>query len=158
MATWCSPQLREQILTRDNYTCRNCGCDSLRILEIDHIVPTAKGGAVKDPENLQVLCGPCNRIKADHTIRFEIRPKRTERIDYDTMELLMENKRSELERWASMMRDEVKEEKAVSVRKFILSELKDGKTNKAILSVLRKKYKIGFNRSYDMLNEVKAEL
>lgn len=44
----------------------NCaGCAQLfgyRHLEIDHIVPQAKGGGDNE-ENLQLLCGSCNRIK-----------------------------------------------------------------------------------------------
>lgn len=30
-------------------------------LEVDHIVPLFKGGAMYDPANLRVVCGPCNR-------------------------------------------------------------------------------------------------
>ena len=162
MATWCSPELREQILTRDNYTCRNCGCDSLRILEIDHIVPTSKGGAVKDPENLQVLCGPCNRIKADHTIRFDIRPLRTERIDHDTIEFLMETRRLELELWVSMAREQVKEEKAeqvFSTRDEIVDRILNKKQgNRVIVDFIKRKLNLTHMKALDMLNEVKAEL
>lgn len=32
-------------------------------LEIDHVVPESKGGS-HDPDNLQLLCRPCNRRKA----------------------------------------------------------------------------------------------
>jgi 5-methylcytosine-specific restriction endonuclease McrA len=35
----------------------------IRSLEIDHIRPYSKGGAFKDPDNLQALCSICNGIK-----------------------------------------------------------------------------------------------
>lgn len=43
--------------------CNGCGhFFEFRNLEIDHIVPRAKGGS-DHPENLQLLCGSCNRMK-----------------------------------------------------------------------------------------------
>lgn len=58
-------QLRHYVLERDNYTCRECGAhkdDDGVSLEIDHILPVAKGGT-NDPDNLQTLCKECNRAK-----------------------------------------------------------------------------------------------
>jgi hypothetical protein len=56
---------RTRILTRDG-TCRRCG--SAENLEVDHIVPLARRGTSED-ENLQALCGPCNRQKgAKHSL------------------------------------------------------------------------------------------
>jgi 5-methylcytosine-specific restriction endonuclease McrA len=57
-----SPALRIQILKRDGHACTSCGATD--DLEIDHILPV-KGGGGNDPENLQVLCAPCNRAKRD---------------------------------------------------------------------------------------------
>ena len=58
--------LRESIKKRDNYTCQNCGNSIFNepnlLLEIDHIIPIAKGGT-STPENLQTLCWKCNRVK-----------------------------------------------------------------------------------------------
>jgi len=59
-----SPSLRFDILCRDNRRCRICGAtadDGVR-LEIDHIVPVAKGGT-DDMSNLWTLCFECNRGK-----------------------------------------------------------------------------------------------
>lgn len=53
--------LRAEIIERDGHQCRWCG--STENLEIDHIHPLSRGGAFDDPENLQVLCGTCNRSK-----------------------------------------------------------------------------------------------
>ena len=59
-------KLRDKIKERDNYTCRICGISPTQephlLLEIDHIVPIAKGG-LSTEDNLQTLCWKCNRIK-----------------------------------------------------------------------------------------------
>ena len=61
-------KLREQIKVRDNYTCCICGNSTYAepnlLLEIDHIIPVAKGGLTKE-DNLQTLCWKCNRSKSD---------------------------------------------------------------------------------------------
>jgi hypothetical protein len=54
------PELRQQILERDDFTCQRCGC--MTNLRVDHIFPECLGGTL-DPENLQVLCVGCNSIK-----------------------------------------------------------------------------------------------
>lgn len=56
--------LRKQIMERDHYTCQVCGKhmpDEVG-LQIDHIVPVAKGGKTV-PSNLRVLCSKCNGRK-----------------------------------------------------------------------------------------------
>ena len=61
-------KLREYIKNRDGFTCCNCGNSSHAepnlLLEIDHIIPVAKGGHTVE-DNLQTLCWKCNRSKSD---------------------------------------------------------------------------------------------
>ena len=61
-------KIREQIKVRDNFTCCKCGNSTHNepnlLLEIDHIIPVAKGGLTKE-DNLQTLCWKCNRAKSD---------------------------------------------------------------------------------------------
>lgn len=69
--TLMTKRLREFIKKRDNFTCCNCG-NSTKIepnllLEIDHIIPVAKGGRTVE-DNLQTLCWKCNRKKSDKII------------------------------------------------------------------------------------------
>ena len=58
--------LREKIKKRDHYTCKKCGASIEKepnlLLEIDHIIPLAKGGQTTE-DNLQTLCWRCNRKK-----------------------------------------------------------------------------------------------
>ncbi|ALE07869.1 hypothetical protein AL755_14895 [Arthrobacter sp. ERGS1:01] len=54
--------LKQYIWTRDEGRCRGCGATTE--LQFDHIIPVAKGGS-NTSENLQILCGPCNRFKSD---------------------------------------------------------------------------------------------
>lgn len=50
-----------------SYVCAGCGevFPTRLFLQVDHIVPMAKGG-LSIPENLQVLCRTCNQRKGDH--------------------------------------------------------------------------------------------
>jgi len=65
-------KLREFIKERDNFTCCTCGnsthIEPNLLLEIDHIIPVAKGGITSE-ENLQTLCWKCNRAKSDKIIQ-----------------------------------------------------------------------------------------
>lgn len=66
-------KLREQIKIRDNYTCCICNNSTHKepnlLLEIDHIIPVAKGGLTKE-DNLQTLCWKCNRSKSDKLLSY----------------------------------------------------------------------------------------
>lgn len=53
--------LKQYIWTRDEGRCRACG--STMELQYDHIIPLKMGGS-NNAENLQILCGPCNRSKS----------------------------------------------------------------------------------------------
>ena len=60
-----TPELRNEIAFRDNYTCQMCGKympDGVG-LHIDHIIPISAGGK-SIPSNLQVLCSKCNGSKS----------------------------------------------------------------------------------------------
>jgi hypothetical protein len=48
------------VFSRDGGRC--CACGSTAELQFDHVIPVALGGS-SAAENLQVLCGPCNRRK-----------------------------------------------------------------------------------------------
>ena len=52
--------VRREVFRRDGGRCAVCGADAL--LQFDHVIPVAMGGA-STPENLQLLCAPCNRDK-----------------------------------------------------------------------------------------------
>ncbi|MGH8738020.1 MAG: HNH endonuclease, partial [Burkholderiales bacterium] len=57
---------RWAVLKRDNYRCAKCGAspasDHSVELEVDHIIPVARGGS-NDLANLQSLCQKCNQGK-----------------------------------------------------------------------------------------------
>ena len=69
--TLMTKKLRESIKKRDNFTCCTCGnsthIEPNLLLEIDHIIPVAKGGRTVEG-NLQTLCWKCNRAKSDKII------------------------------------------------------------------------------------------
>jgi len=63
-----TPQMRAEVLARYGNRCASCGVsgDAPGVqLEMDHIVPWSRGGGTRI-DNLQPLCGPCNRAKSDH--------------------------------------------------------------------------------------------
>lgn len=64
-----SNRMRFSVYERDGYKCRNCGVsESYARLEIDHIIPIAKGGK-STYDNLQTLCHRCNVEKGDNLYR-----------------------------------------------------------------------------------------
>ena len=57
--------VRREVFDRDGRICAICG-QTNSPMHLDHIYPWSKGGT-NDPENLQVLCGPCNITKGAAT-------------------------------------------------------------------------------------------
>jgi hypothetical protein len=55
------------VAVRDRGRCRQCG--SGQDLHYDHVIPWSKGGA-NTVNNIQLLCGPCNRAKGADDIPF----------------------------------------------------------------------------------------
>lgn len=58
-------ELKSFVYERDGGRCVRCG--SATELQFDHIIPVAKGGATT-AQNLQLLCGPCNRSKGANVV------------------------------------------------------------------------------------------
>lgn len=55
-----SEDVRRQVFRRDGGRCAACG--SAELLQFDHVIPVALGGA-STVDNLQLLCAECNRAK-----------------------------------------------------------------------------------------------
>ncbi len=53
-------EIRRAVFERDGGRCVECGSNF--DLQYDHLIPVALGGATT-ADNLQLLCGPCNRTK-----------------------------------------------------------------------------------------------
>jgi hypothetical protein len=53
-------EVKRAVFARDGGRCVECGARSE--LQYDHVIPLALGGA-STPENLQILCAPCNGQK-----------------------------------------------------------------------------------------------
>jgi hypothetical protein len=56
-----SDEVRRFVFRRDGGRCQNCG--SQELLQYDHVIPFSLGGS-SEPENLQLLCAPCNKAKS----------------------------------------------------------------------------------------------
>lgn len=58
-------KLRKVILARDKHLCQPCRrAGRVKVgSQVDHRTPKAKGGT-DDPENLEVICEPCHRVKS----------------------------------------------------------------------------------------------
>ena len=54
-----------RVLKRENQVCRSCGLPVAdNDIHFDHIIPWSKGGPTEE-NNIQLLCGTCNRKKSD---------------------------------------------------------------------------------------------
>lgn len=73
-SAWLTRTMRAQIYKRDKYDCAYClGKRAVSPeLTIDHIFPSIKGGADRDPKNLITSCCSCNSQKQ----KREVMPKR----------------------------------------------------------------------------------
>lgn len=67
-----SQAYRAAIFRRDHGRCQRCGTS--RDLTLDHIVPWSEGGGF-EPDNLQLLCGPCNIEKGTALYDYRGRPR-----------------------------------------------------------------------------------
>jgi 5-methylcytosine-specific restriction endonuclease McrA len=54
-------EVRTLVWARDDGVCVRCGAEE--DLQFDHVIPVARGGGT-NVENIQVLCGDCNRQKS----------------------------------------------------------------------------------------------
>jgi site-specific DNA-methyltransferase (adenine-specific) len=62
--------VKQRLYKKQQGKCCGCGLDfDIHNLEIDHIIPKAKGGG-DYYENYQLLCGSCNRIKGDRPMEY----------------------------------------------------------------------------------------
>jgi site-specific DNA-methyltransferase (adenine-specific) len=65
-----SESIKKRLYKEQDGKCNACGEDfKIWNLEIDHIIPKAKGGG-DYYENYQLLCGSCNRIKGDRPMEY----------------------------------------------------------------------------------------
>ena len=54
-----------RVLKRENQVCRSCGMPVAdNDIHFDHVIPWSKGGPTEE-NNIQLLCGRCNRKKSD---------------------------------------------------------------------------------------------
>ena len=60
------PFSKRNVLVRDGFTCMYCGTSGRIKLEIDHVVPSSRGGK-STFENCVASCKPCNHKKANRT-------------------------------------------------------------------------------------------
>ncbi|MDR1543007.1 MAG: HNH endonuclease [Prevotellaceae bacterium] len=62
--------VKERLYKQQNCLCNGCNTEfGIYNLEIDHIIPRAKGGG-DYYENYQLLCGNCNRMKGDRPMEY----------------------------------------------------------------------------------------
>jgi hypothetical protein len=58
--------VKKAVSVRDGGKCRVCG--STYDLQYDHIIPHSLGGSSDDVDNIQLLCGRCNRHKSNRYV------------------------------------------------------------------------------------------
>ena len=76
-----TPVTRAAVLKRDGYRCQRCGIYAPEQMTVDHIQPESLGGS-REPDNLQALCGRCNRAKGS---TWEANPAKEVEVRYRTL-------------------------------------------------------------------------
>ena len=97
-------KLRHEVFKRDGYRCRECGASKDETsLEIDHIVPVARGGT-NNIDNLQTLCRECNRMKhtdewvgGEESVEIDQNGLNNEKIEYQFKILKLKEKIKNIE-------------------------------------------------------------
>ena len=89
--------VRFDVFKRDRFTCQYCGRSGVE-LEIDHIVPLARGGT-DDVKNLITACKDCNRGKGAVRLGEERKETKSRRVQllirptiYDSFKRIAEAK------------------------------------------------------------------
>jgi len=82
-----------RVLKRENQVCRSCGMPVTDDdIHFDHVIPWSKGGPTEE-NNIQLLCGTCNRKKSDkfeeEFLVAELKDHLSERVGTDILELLL---------------------------------------------------------------------
>lgn len=102
-----SPETRRKVIERDEGRCQSCGKPGS---DLDHV-----DGNSDDPSNLQMLCGPCHRVKtseamqpADDESRALILALNLSRVMPEEPQLLADDE----EAWADLWRKLTNERKA----------------------------------------------
>ena len=67
------PLSKQNVFKRDEFKCVYCGKADIRLLTIDHVIPTSKGGKNKW-DNVVTACKRCNNEKSDLDIEEWGRP------------------------------------------------------------------------------------
>ncbi len=67
-----SRQMRPILLEMQGGRCAICGVSldgcAASETEVDHVLSPKRGGALNDPDNFQLACKECNRMKSDLTM------------------------------------------------------------------------------------------
>lgn len=70
-----SPCIKNTLFGKQHGYCNGCKHDyNYKDLEVDHIVPKVQGGQDRD-DNLQLLCGHCNRVKGGKLTMAELKAR-----------------------------------------------------------------------------------
>lgn len=71
--------VRTLLFKRDGNHCVYCNVTlSHKTATIDHVIPLAKGGSRKSFSNLLLCCEPCNREKANQSMREFLKARKEE--------------------------------------------------------------------------------
>lgn len=137
-----SKTVRFEIFKRDKFTCQYCGKSAPDVtLEIDHIVPVAKGGT-NDIMNLITACRDCNRGKTDK----QLDDNSTIMVQKRQLDELQE-RREQLElmlQWRQSLADI----EADAIEKLFVDRTKWGITDAGKEKIRRHIRSFGFNEVY----------
>lgn len=126
-----SKKIRFEIFKRDSFKCQYCGNSPPNIiLELDHIIPVAKGGD-NEQDNLVTSCFDCNRGKSDRSL--DSVPESLQ--DKMAREKELESQLCEIRKHKQALRDRVKSDLDLIEQEFIDAGYTQGLTGEMRQSI-----------------------
>ena len=154
----CYKSFANELLSRAGHRCQCCGIPGdLAELGLDHIIPQSKDGN-DEVGNLQVLCGACNNLKADHLVPgFATWSTLDNTLTVAELIDQVKQSRENLAGYVRVLKDQAKETKLKNDIQRAMTLLKAGKRGSTVRNIFKRE-RMGEARISSVIKQARAAL